>query len=192
AFALAPGLRVPPAARLRWTEVAFGVAPHPTYFDPIMAILDATGQSEPPVLLPRSLVEAPFSQFVASPGWGTHFDFDSLITLEADHDYWLLVRVERRFVLFSRMLTGGESPDFKAAIGPAFTRTVRDGDWTANRGRALCFRLIGEPLASPHPQPHGRLIGRPRGEPTPEPRPLPPSDAGVPSDAREALLLRLS
>ena len=38
AFDLIQRFRVPARARLRWIEVAFGVAPHPTYFDPIMAI----------------------------------------------------------------------------------------------------------------------------------------------------------
>ena len=192
AFDLIQRFRVPARARLRWIEVAFGVAPHPTYFDPIMAILDATGQSEPPVTLPPSLVEAPFSQFVASPSWGSHFDFDSLITLEPEHDYWLLVRVEHRFVLFSRMLTGGESADFKASIGPSFIRTAPDAGWTANRGRAVCFRLIGEPLTSPHPQPRGRLDERPRGEATPEGRTPTRSATRVPADARETLSLRLT
>jgi hypothetical protein len=171
--------RVPVRSRLNWIEVAFGVAPRPVYFDPVMAILDAEGQSEPPANLPPSLIEAPFAQFVFEPFWGSHFDFDRLIVLEPNHDYWLLVRVEHRFVLFSRMLTGQESSDFTANIGPSFRRTRPDTAWTPERGRALCFKLIGVPLEG-HLQPRGRLGGRPRGEATPDGRRAAPSVASLP------------
>jgi len=176
-FDLIQRFRVPVRSRLQWIEVAFGQSPRPVYFDPVMAILDAEGQSEPPLdSIPKSLVEAPYALFVDQPFWASHFDFDHLITLEPNHDYWLLVRVEHRFVLFSRMLTGQESADFTANIGPSFRRTSGEGKWIPERGRALCFKLIGVPLEG-HIQPRGRLGGRPRGEATLDPRRPEPSAA---------------
>src|SRR5215831_575118 len=171
-FALIQRFRVPVRSRLQWIEVAFSASLRPVYYDPLMAILDAEGQSEPPTdSIPKSLVEAPFAQFVISPVWASHFDFDKLITLEANRDYWLLVRVEHRFVLFSKMLTGSESPDFVANIGPSFRRTSGTGMWLPETGRALCFKLIGVPLDG-HVLPRGRLSVRPRGESSPVgPRP---------------------
>jgi len=138
--------RVPVRSRLHWVEVAFGVNPNQVYYDPLIAIVDAEGASTPPTSLPPSLVEAPYAYFVTSPFWGSHYDFDHLITLEPGHDYWLLVRVEHQYLLYSRTLTGGESADFAANIGPFFRRTTLDGSWEAVPGQALSFRLIGEPL----------------------------------------------
>jgi len=175
-FDLIQRFRVPVRSRLHWVEVAFGVAPRPVYYDPMIAILDAGGTAEPPASLPPSLVEAPYLYTVTAPFWGSHYDFDHLITLEPGHDYWLLVRVEHRYVIYSRALTGGESPDFTASIGPQFRRTTLGGDWIAEAGKALCFRLIGEPLGArppSHPLPRGRLRDRPLGETTPGGQPPP-------------------
>jgi hypothetical protein len=155
-FEMIQRFRVPTRSRLHWVEVAFGVNGEPRYFDPLIAILDADGLTVPPVSLPPSLVEAPYTQYVYRPFWGSHYDFDHLITLEPGHDYWLLARVEHRYFLYSRVLTGGEGPDFTAAIGPFFQRTTLDGSWIAVPDRALCFRLIGEPIV-PRPLPRGRL-----------------------------------
>jgi hypothetical protein len=185
-FELVQRFRVPVLTRLRWIEVAFGVNPHPIYFDPVMAILDAQGQSEPPVTLPPSLIEAPYAYFVGAPFWGSHFDFDHFITLEPEHDYWLLVRVEHRYFLYSRLLTGGESQDFTANIGPSFKRTAFGSNWIPNRGRALCFRLIGEPLARQIPR--GRLSPRPLGESTPDGRKPQPAIAAPTDPSRSAAL----
>jgi hypothetical protein len=187
-FELIQRFRVPVLTRLRWIEVAFGVNPHPIYFDPVMAIVDAAGQSEPPVTLPPSLIEAPYAYFVSAPFWGSHFDFDHYITLEPEHDYWLLVRVEHRYFLYSRLLTGGESQDFTANIGPSFKRTAFDSNWIPNRGRALCFRLIGEPLA--RQMPHGRLRPRPLGEATPDGR-MPQPSIATPTDPSRSAALSL-
>ena len=156
-FDLIQRFRVPVRSRLNFVEVAFGVPPRPLYYDPKIAILDAEGQSQPRVNLPPSLVEAPYQFWVGSPFWGTHYDFDRIITLEPDHDYWLLVRVEHQYVLYSRTLTGTESPDFTAAIGPYFQRTTLGGNWQPVDGRALSFRMIGEPVTSPRNRPRGRL-----------------------------------
>jgi hypothetical protein len=167
--------RVPVRSRLHWVEVAFGVPPRPVFYDPIIAILDAGSASEPPVALPPPLVEAPFAYFVSTPFWGSHYDFDRLITLEPGRDYWLLARVEKQYVLYSRTLTGTEGPEFTAGIGPYFRRTTRGGAWIAEPGIALCFKLIGEPQSHDRTLPRGRHRERRLGDG------LPPDDgrAGV-------------
>ena len=160
-FELIQRFRVPARSRLHWVEVAFGVNPYPQYYDPVISILDADGASVPPTPLPSPLVEGLFAYYVSSPFWGSHYDFDRLIILEPDHDYWLMVRVEHRYLLYSRTLTGGETANFTDRIGPYFRRTTAAGNWLAEPGRALCFRLIGEP-ATRHSLPRGKLEG-PRG-----------------------------
>ena len=182
-FDLIQRFRVPARSRLHWVEVAFGVNPHPVYYDPIIAILDADGAAEPPVSLPPSLVEASYLQYVVSPFWGSHYDFDHLITLEPGHDYWLLARVEHRYLLYKRDLTGAESADFSANIGPLFWRAWLGSNWVAEPSRSLCFRMIGEALGG-HPQPHGRLRDRPLGEAdpgAPPPHAIRAAAAGAPS-----------
>jgi len=140
--------RVPVPALLHWVEVAFGQIQYFYPYNPgTIAILDAQGQSAPPPSLPGSLVEAYFSQNgVSSPFWGSHFDFDHLITLEPNHDYWLLARTNFQHGLYARFLTGGESADFTSNIGPFFRRANQDPNWLPVPDKALCFRLVGYPL----------------------------------------------
>ena len=145
-YELIQRFRVPVPVRLNWVEVAFGVNPYPQYVDPVIAILDAQGEATPPNPLPFSLIEASYAYYVTAPFWGSHYDFDHLIMLQPNHDYWLLARVEHRYLLYSRTLTGAEGPDFTANIGPYFARTSPGADWNPVPGRALSFRLIGEPI----------------------------------------------
>jgi hypothetical protein len=194
-FDLLQRFRVPVRSRLQWVEVAFGVPPRPQFIDPIIAILDAGRADEPPVVLPPSLVEAPFAYFVNTPFWGSHYDFDRLIVLEPGRDYWLLARVEKQYVLYSRTLTGSEGPDFAAGIGPYFRRTTPTGAWIAEPGRALCFKLIGEPQEQSRDRslPRGRHRDQRLGE-APPPR---DGGAAVAQTPREAmspapLLLRVA
>ena len=61
-------------------------------------------------------------------------------------------------------------------------------DWIPNRGRALCFRLIGEPLA--RQMPRGRLRPRPLGEATPDGR-MPQPSIATPTDPSRSAVLSL-
>ncbi len=142
--------RVPVPTKLHWLELAFGpVSPHYPIDPGLIAIIDAQGVSTPPRALPPSLVEAYFLQYGSAPGfWGSHYDFDQIITLQPNHDYWMLVRVAHDYGIFTRSLTGGESADFNSGIGPFFTRSTSTGIWNPLLDRALSFRLIGEPLVN--------------------------------------------
>jgi hypothetical protein len=185
-YELLQRFRVPVRSTLRWVEVAFGVRQRPRYYDPVIAILDAQGQRVPPMIIPPSLVEAPYSQYVSTPFWGSHYDFDRYITLEPDHDYWLLVRVEHIYYLYSRALLGNENRDFTTSIGPYYRRTAANADWIQEPAQALCFRLIGVPPPGARQPPRGRLRERELGEIGPGDQPPPgapriadPATAGV-------------
>jgi hypothetical protein len=75
--------------------------------------------------------------FVDQPFWASHFDFDHLITLEPNHDYWLWSGSSTAFVC-SRACSPGREQDFTANIGPSFRRTSGGEKWIPSRGRALC------------------------------------------------------
>ena len=178
-YELIQRFRVPVRSRLHWVEVAFGVPPRPTYIDPLIAILASDGSPDPPLSVSPSLVEAGFAHFVGSPFWGSHYDFDRLIVLEPGRDYWLVVRTDYQYVLYSRTLTGDEGPDFTAAIGPSYRRVTSDSGWLLEAGKALSFRMIGEPLTA-RGFPRGRLDDRRRGEDPPGRRePAGPAVAGA-------------
>ncbi len=138
--------RVPARTRLRWVELAFDQAVVQGGLDAgTIAILDAQGADVPPDVLPASLCQATF--FVPSPPepvWANHNDFNQLVTLEPDHDYWLYVQTLDDYSLRARMKTGLEGPAFVAGIGPAFARASVPGAWTALADRSLSFKLIGD------------------------------------------------
>jgi hypothetical protein len=140
--------RVPVRTTLQWVELAFDayfIAPSIT--PGVVAIYDGTGSTSPPVTLP--LVTTSFGQFYTQVprGWSSPYDFDQVITLEPNHDYWLRVAMHHVFPIYSRVLTGGESDDFTTSIGGFYGRTTATGTWTSIMGHALSFRLIGEPQA---------------------------------------------
>jgi hypothetical protein len=139
--------RVPVEAQLRWVELAFGtVIPRNPFVPGVIAILDAQGVDTPPVTLPSPLVTAAMKTAIWKiPVWDSHLDFDHVITLEPEHDYWLLADVTHGYGVYARTRTGAEGPDFLADIGPFYARSTATGAWSEIPGRTLCFRLIGEP-----------------------------------------------
>jgi hypothetical protein len=146
-YEFAQRFRVPVHTTLRWVELAFGSTQG--YTSPpagVIAILDATGQDQPPISLPASLVEAAFSLYWVPTGWNTHYDFDQTIVLEPNHDYWLLARTMTFYHLYARQITGVEGDDFTSSIGPLLERTTSIVPWIPVPGQALDFRLIGQPF----------------------------------------------
>ena len=162
AYEMIQRFRVPVSTKLHWIELAFGINSVSGFGDPgVIAIYDAQGMVTAPAPLPASLVEAFYSNCdFRTPFWGTHYDFDHLITLEPGHDYWLMARVRHEYLLYERALTGGEPASFTSGVGELYRRPVASGPWTAVPGRALSFRVIGEPLGvldvtPPRPIPSG-------------------------------------
>ncbi len=156
--------RVPVEARLRWAELAFGaVSPRSPLVFGRVAILDAAPDGPPPALLPPELVGAALGS-VLTGAWNTHYDFDHIITLEPDHDYWLLARTAHDYGLYTHYRDGSEGPDYVAAIGGLYTRVKPDLGFSEQVGSTLCFKLIGEPtgvasVPDPAPAPLGLRLG---------------------------------
>ncbi len=163
-YELAQRFRVPHNCWLEWVELAFELHALGGNVGPgSIAILDAEGQSVPPVLLPPGLAGANFSNCdLMNDTWASHYDFDHVITLEAGHDYWLLVHTRHAYRVYERTLTGSESPDFTSRIGPLYTRPAEGSQWIPVAGRALSFRMVGIPIAStgsgPDPHPPGLRV----------------------------------
>jgi hypothetical protein len=64
---------------------------------------------------------------------------------------------------FFATLTGSESPDFAAGIGPYYERWVTGNSWQPTAGHVLSFRIIGRPLPGlgvPPSTPRGGLLLR--------------------------------
>jgi len=147
-YELIQPFHVPVQVNLHWVEFAFGT----TWFSDVgcyagVAIVDAQGLSSPQPALPPSMVESSFCRLVEGPPyWESNSDFDLNITLEPNHDYWLLARVRPDYRLYARAIDGSESTDFASAIGPLYSRTAAGGEWSILPNRAFCFRLIGVPL----------------------------------------------
>ena len=144
--------RVPERCELRWIEIAFGynqnVGPIPVG---LMGIVDGASMPDPIAALPTPIFQADFyAPFVTNSVWGTHDQTAAPITLEPNHDYWLLVRSENTYPLNAWSKTGGESTDFTDRIGPLYSRQTPAGVWQPRGGLALLFRLIGD-TAAPNP-----------------------------------------
>ena len=140
--------RVPQAMQIGWFELAFGTDQftYPLGFGSV-EVYDATGQDSPPDILPAPIVHADFIHTdPIEPVWDSHNDFDRQIALAPLHDYWLVVRVNFDYRLYTRVATGSEGPDFTSAIGPLFRRGMDGASWDPVAGKALCFRLIGMPI----------------------------------------------
>jgi len=144
-YAFAQRFRVPERTELGWVEFALGVDSY-NLTAGNLAIHDGEGSPSPPPASEVPLVEAAFQQYYFnSPTWGTHFDFDHSITLQPDHDYWLVIRTNNDYPLYSRVLDGSESADFTAHIGPLHRRLLSGDPWTLVTGEALDFRILGVP-----------------------------------------------
>jgi len=146
-MAWAQRFRVPEAVRLGWVELALGQStwPQNTVLGRV-AIFDGEGLPEPPYTWPAPLADAGLVTYALDvPEWITHYDFDQQPTLYPGRDYWLLFQSERYYQPFARILTGAESADFTAGIGPLHVRDKSAGPWSAVTERALSFRLMGEP-----------------------------------------------
>ena len=139
---------VPVLTRLHWVELAFGTTQARGGVDPgAISIVDAQGAAVPPVSMPGSMIQALFWEYVQNlPHWESHYDFDQFITLMPGHDYWLVVRTNHDYRLYSRIVTGSESADFTNNIGGLYARLDPAASWGAVSARALDFRIIGEPL----------------------------------------------
>jgi hypothetical protein len=136
--------RVPLRAKLRWIELASrGTVSYAS--DPGEIRIFEAPTATPLQTLPPALVQAPLATWLDS-AWVSHYDFDNVLTLEPDRDYWLLVRLHHNHRLFARTLTGAESSDFTEEIGGLFSRPGVTGAWTSRPALALSFRIIGEPL----------------------------------------------
>jgi hypothetical protein len=149
--------RVPEAVELRWIELAVargpgsgpaGVTTMPVP-NAVVGIVDGAGLGEPVTPMPASLVEATFAQdfyYEPAPRWASHVDFDHTVILLPSHDYWLYLRGAGDYFMLSRVLTGGEGPEFTAGVGPMYTRSLPTYDWTPRAARALAFTIVGKPL----------------------------------------------
>ncbi len=159
--------RVPVETRLRWVELAFtSVHPRNPLVPGTLGIVDAQWWTTPPLTLPVPLVGAALKPGSwRDPVWDSHFDFDQVITLKPDHDYWLWVATRHCYGMYTRRKTGGESADFLADIGPFSVRTSPTGDWVEKPDQTLCFKLIGEPTGATSAPPSGAL--RLRASPNP-------------------------
>lgn len=145
---VAQRFRVAEPVRLRWVELAFATVQNVYPFLPgTVAILDGAGLAVPTATLPGSLVQADFgSTGYWTAGWGSHADFDQVISLEPDHDYWLVVFMRHECGLYTRVRNGTESFDFTSRIGELYARTAAGGAWSLQVDRALSFKIVGEPI----------------------------------------------
>jgi len=136
--------RVPAPVVLSRLEIAPGGTPPPQRGPKFAAILDAQGDLQPPA----SYTDADFLAKAFLPGyyqvaWMTAFDFGP-VTLQPNHDYWLLVRTSHAFALHGRTRTGNESDDFNDGIGPFFRRNEDTQAWAYVPDVSLSFKLIGD------------------------------------------------
>jgi hypothetical protein len=180
---IAQRFRVPEAVELRWIELVpnlgSGPAPAPAGLGadagapaprmPVgppltIGIIDGSAMAAPGAGMPPTLVESGINWNFNSdrPVWMSSLDFDHTVRLQPGHDYWLYVRNLNGLRFYVATLTGGESADFVACIGPYFERNLATTDWSQNIGHALSFRIIGQPLAglgvSPSPARGGLLL----------------------------------
>jgi hypothetical protein len=154
--------RVPEQVQLHWVELGLvGITFGGTYNDPnarqfpILAIIDGQDLPRPVPGMPPPLVEAPidFNALLTAqnigPSWGSHLDFDHVVTLEPDHDYWIWVREAAISTFKNRRIRGDEPPEFTAGVGPYFCRGDSTGEWTQAADQILSFRIVGRPTAPP-------------------------------------------
>lgn len=140
--------RVPVATTLRWVEFATTPGPSDGFFNwGVIEILDGAGQSVPPTTLPGALVQNVFTP-AGGTVWQSHYDFDYTITLQPEHDYWLLLRTSGDYTLETHARSASESPYFQQRIGPFFSRNAAGDAWTPVANTALNFRIIGAPLSA--------------------------------------------
>jgi hypothetical protein len=170
---LVQSFRVPQPVELRWVELA--VAGTPAAVSPLapempsspppptlLAIVDPNGAPVPPETMPSSMIEAVFGPatwvtYFASaptPRWASHLDFDHTITLQPGRDYWLYLRDATRYTFLARKLTGSESGDFTAGVGPLVKRGAATDPWTPVRDTVLAFKIVGMPAATTPVPPH--------------------------------------
>lgn len=159
AYVLAQRFRVPQGCRVDRVELAHtNAAP---YRDPLeygtVAILDGAGGG----VIPNgpTLAEASFLADRVYAQWFSHPHFDQGAALVPEHDYWLVATVRHDYLLRARILTGAESADFQASIGPLYRRTDPSEPWALVPDRALSFRLIGVPDGVLAVDPHGARDG---------------------------------
>ncbi len=83
------------------------------------------------------------------PGaWDSHIDLSSFPTLQANHDYWLVVNPSRCYGFFTKVLHGDESGAFRTYIGPLYRRDLDYMPASLIADRALTFRVIGTPTGT--------------------------------------------
>jgi hypothetical protein len=158
--------RVHYATELQWCEVAAQFGGNVG----LLEIYDGEGAGSTPPPLLRPLATASFGYAgTPLPVWATNFDFAVYPQLEADHDYWLCVHTAHSWRLYTRMLTGTESPEFQQDIGPFYRTTTADPNWQAMADRRLSFRVIGLPLQTVGVPLAARTNAGPRLRVTPNP-----------------------
>lgn len=144
--------RVPVAASVRWIELAFGAQYPSGQLDwGRVRIIDAAGQDAPQSPYGTPIVDAQISVWAANSTvgqWDSHLDLGTFPTLQANHDYWLVVNPVGDYWFMTKTLHGTESPYFTTTVGGLWRRDTADGGATALPGRALSFRIIGTPSAT--------------------------------------------
>lgn len=151
--------RVPKRVQVYWTELAFGpvAANNPAGFQPgSISILDAQGQSQPPGNTSGALVTANFQNSVDRSAWFSHFDFDRVVTLDPQHDYWLWATVIWDYGVYVRHRGTTESVPFNAGVGECWYLKGFNPPWTADPNNVLDFKIVGLPLdvtGGPSPPP---------------------------------------
>lgn len=164
---IAQRFRVPEPVELRWIEVAPGFSGAPPALTagataagpgvprmplavPVIGIIDGSDMIAPGATMPVTRVEAALSGngLADRAVWTSHLDFDHTIVLQPQHDYWLYLRNAASSRYYVATLTGAESQDFAAGIGPYFERDVATNTWGQTVGYALAFRVIGRPMSS--------------------------------------------
>jgi hypothetical protein len=132
---------------LHWVELALLRAVN-AYAPGELAIFD--GEEVNPLLttMGPALASASFLAAPGGPSWVSHFDFDTSVVLQPNHDYWLVVAPANIYRLGAHARTGAEGADFDQGIRSFWTRSTTFGPWVEQTGRALGFKLIGDTITA--------------------------------------------
>ena len=144
--------RVPEQVEVRWVEVALNERT-PFYGAPLMVgIAEAAGPGDPGPTMPTPLVESGLvTGFYWQPGprWAAPVDFDQVVTLFPNRDYWLTLRTAQDYTIHTHARTASESPEFQYAIRDFHHRALASDPWTPDPAHALSFKIVGTSAGAP-------------------------------------------